>query len=625
MALSTEYQQLRDLLLAPEVSSLHLLGRDLNDLQRRINDPEQFALMLKPVIAEIVQRGDPLINLAILRAITPLLDQAVKENVGGNFAPMADAFAPASTAAIARHFADAPGSAARDLAPLMSAAIKEQIRGQREAMIDALYPLIGSTISKYLSETLTTLVERINERIESHLSFSAMRRKLRSWVTGVSEAEILIRQSLPAHIDAAFLIHSSSGLIIAQAQRSEAPLLDPHLLSGMLTAIRSLFNDSMASGRGDRELDQIEYGESKIVLEAAGFSYLAAVIRGIPDAAFRRRLRATVASIVQLPGNSLGDFSGDAAEVPVSITRAVQELVDRSAQAPQKSGRRKPYAALAAAGIVVLAIAIPFGVHLSRNVADRDTSRSLAAALHSAAPGIFNGVTVEADRGTLHLSGLVPNEFQRGRVESLLRSAAPTMTIDNHLTAVVSPPFAVQISRQTDAIVSALNTLDGVYLIPRYHNGDLEIAGMVADSSLRDSVLGAFETLPGLRTLSNRIAVSQMEIPERLLFDLNSAAIGPDQRAVLTTVQRILAQVPGSHLQITGHSDMVGGESVNKRIAYRRAASVQAALLHAGIPAARLHIGGTPGPPPGNIPPDSDKQSRCVRFTLMRSRSPAHE
>ena len=74
---------------------------------------------------------------------------------------------------------------------------------------------------------------------------------------------------------------------MAQAQDPANPALDPDLLSGMLTAIRSLFNDSMDMPGRAQELDQISYGESTILLEVAGYCYLAVVVHGLPDDALR--------------------------------------------------------------------------------------------------------------------------------------------------------------------------------------------------------------------------------------------------------------------------------------------------------------------------------------------------
>jgi len=621
MAESSEIQQLRELLLAPEVSARIDLERDLDAIRHQIRDPEQLSKLLAPVVADVVRRGDPALSLAILRAITPLIDRALREKAEQDTAAISSALAPASTGSIALHYASAPKAAAQDLAPLMSAAIEEEIRGERDAMIDALYPVIGSTISKYLSETLATLVRTINERIESHLSLRSLGRKLRSRITGVSEAELLLRESLPLNVEAVFLIHKSSGLVVAQAQNPDSPPLDPDLLSGMLTAIRSLFNESMNTPGPARELDQIEYGESKIILEVAGYCYLAAVVRGIPDEAFRQTVRTTMASIVQMHGDAIAEYSGSPASVPGSLTRGIQELVQPSKAPLEVRRAHKPYAVLTLGCLLLLLACIPLIIHIHRNSIDRDTEARTIAAFLSVRPSLFNGIAVKADRGNVQLSGNVPNDFLRARAEEIARIASPGMTIENRITADAAPPFPLLTGLRTNEIVAALNTIDGIFLESRYQAGDLAITGTVADSSLADKVARTFQALPGVRSFDSRVNVGAHEIARRLLFDMNSVKIRPMDNAVLWALKDILGRTPWSKLLITGHSDEVGGEDVNRRIAMGRAIAAQTALRRLGVTTERLLIEGKPGPPPGNTAVGPDSLSRCARFRLLSKTS----
>jgi flagellar motor protein MotB len=617
MAGSSEVEQLRDLLLAPEVSALNNLEQSLDALDHQIHDPEQLSRLLAPIVSDILHRGDPALSLALIKAITPLLDRALRDKVAQDADSVSSAMAPASTAAIARHFTDAPDAAARDLAPLMSAAIKEEIRGEREAMIDALYPVIGSTISKYLSETLATLVQTINKKIESRVSIDALWRKLRARFIGVSEAELLLRESLPLRVDAVFLIHKTSGLVIAQYQNPQSPPLDSDLLSGMLTAIRSFFNESMSRTESAHELDQIEYGESKIVLEVAGYCYLAAVVQGTPNESFRHLLRDTMASIVQQHGNALAAFAGDPESVSGDVTRAIQEVVQRSPNGPELQKTRKPYAVILAASILLLVVCVPLAVHVYRNHIDEVTEARTTSALLSARPLPLQGITVDADRGVVRLSGTVPNEYQRNKAERIAMAASPGVTVDNGITAGIAPPFPQLTGVRTDEIVATLSTIDGVFLGSRFDNGALTLTGAVADSFLADKVVGTFEMLPGLRSIDDHVAVGNMEIGRRLHFALNSTRIRPGDHPSLELVKAIVDRTPWSKLLVSGYSDDVGSEQANRRIAAGRAASARDALLALGIPAPRILIQGTPGPPPGTAAAGVDSLSRCVRFELL--------
>jgi outer membrane protein OmpA-like peptidoglycan-associated protein len=617
MAMSSEFEHLRDLLLAPEVTSLHSLQRDLEALQQQMQDPEEIARLLEPVLAELLLRRDPAICTAILRAVTPYLDQAVREKIVQDRPALSRALAPASTEAIAMHYADAPEAAAQDLAPLVSAAMKEQIRGERDAVIDALYPVIGSTISKYLSETLNTLIQRMNERIETHLSVRALSRKIRSRFTGVSEGELLLRDSLWCRVDAAFLIHKASGLVIAQAQNPDTPALDSDLLSGMLTAIRSLFNDSMSGDGKARELDQIEYGDSRIVLEVAGSFYIAAVVRGIPTDTFRKRLRETVSAIVQLPGDAIAGFSGDTASVPAHVSQSVEALVRDSYGSGEQRRVSPPYGVIAFGIILLLALCIPLGLYWYREGVDREKEASALAALKAADSVSYRDVSVHVERDHLRLSGIVANEFLRTSAAGVAMMQAPDATLENAIAAEHPPALPVLLGKRAEAIASALNTMEGVYLDVQRTGPDLVLTGIVPDAAMEKSIARAFSDLPGLRSYQSHVTRGRNELAPRLLFPLNSMQIRPTERGVLTQIRAVMDQTPWATLVIVGHSDLTGDGPANERIARGRAAAVRSALMALGVPARRMQVEGNPGPPPDLTGASPDSLSRCVRFKLI--------
>ena len=66
----------------------------------------------------------------------------------------------------------------------------------------------------------------------------------------------------------------------------------------MLTAIRSFVNEWIARTGDVSEIDAIEYGRSKIMLEVAGHCYLAVVAEGEPPQQFVYNIRETLAHII---------------------------------------------------------------------------------------------------------------------------------------------------------------------------------------------------------------------------------------------------------------------------------------------------------------------------------------
>jgi outer membrane protein OmpA-like peptidoglycan-associated protein len=622
----SEYQQLRDLLISPEVNTLQSLENDVEALKHQIRDPREFARLLEPILADILRYGDPEISLAIVKAITPVIDQAIREKTRQDAAGMSDALAPASTSAIALYYASSPKEAAHDIAPLVSGAIKEQIRGERDAMIDALYPIIGSTISKYLSQTLTDLVRTIDRKIESNFTFKGLSRKIRSRMSGVSEAELLLSESISMRVEAAFLIHKTSGLVIAQSQGPDTAALDPDLLSGMLTAIRSLFNDSMNSAQQARELDQIEYGEWKIILESAGYCYLAVVVHGIPDKGLRNSMRKTLASIAQMPENTVERYTGDIANIPEEIPHAVSELV-RHAQAGSAASEKKkaPWAFFVAFGVVLLAIVIPLGLKFTRDAQDRRNEAKAAEVLQTAAPMPLRGISVSAHRDLLELFGTTPNAYQRDKADAVIKSAFPGLTIENHISADPTPPLPALVNRRAEEIASALNALEGVFLNAKVTKDHLVITGFLPDSLLRTSIITSFAEIPGIRSFDCKLAEGVPELAARIYFETNSSTVRPGQLAQLYDVKEVLQRAPWSHIQIIGHSDPNGSETHNHELATWRAESVYWTLVNLGFPHDRLHPVAAEGLPTGTTPSDPDSMSRCVLFSLIHPQTTASQ
>jgi outer membrane protein OmpA-like peptidoglycan-associated protein len=619
--LSTEYDQLRDLLLAPETSSLRELAGDLEAIRRQLHDPSELARLIEPLFTDVAGREDAPLRLALLNALVPVLERAIRENTRISAAALATALAPTSTQAIARYYAVEPDQASADLAPLVSSAIKETVRGERDAMIDALYPVIGSTISKYVSETLASLVRQMNERIESRLSVRSLTRKIRARLTGVSEAELLLRDSVPVHIDAAFLIHAASGLVMAQAQAPEIPLLDPDLLSGMLTAIRSLFNDSMDTPGRPQELDQISYGESTLILEVAGYCYLAAVVRGVPDDAVRSRLRSTLTEIIQLKGFSPESFTGDTASIPLRVVDQLRSIVEDPLPAAAASPRNAPTGVVWFGAIILLAILIPAGIWIYRNGQDQDLETRLRAAVVGAYPGTARTIALHVERGHILVQGTAENAYRRSAIIEFISRYTQGGAVADEIALPPAPPFPELTGAQAEAIAAALNRIPGVCIESTFRDGVLTLSGQTPDASTAVRIVEAYASLPGLREITNRLQPGVTAVSDRVLFSRASADLTQDAMKTIESLYTLMQRAPWIHVRITGHSDSTGDERSKEEIALSRAEAVAGALITRGIDPARLVRAGAGATPAGTEVQYADSLNRCVVFTLIQPSS----
>ena len=235
----------------------------------------------------------------------------------------------------------------------MGKAIKTQIELEKDAMVDALYPVIGSTISKYMVE----VVQDINRKVENTLSPEGIKRKVQAKIQGVSEAELIFRESIGYYVQAVFLIAKDSGIVIEEIKREADRHLDSDLIAGMLTAIRSFANDCITSGS---ELDAINYGDWQIPIEVAGYFYLAVVVKGEPSKEFRVKIRRVLGEIVLKHGKAIANYQGDMTTVPPQVNLMLAELIEEKKKL-QSQRSASPLTLLWLIAFILGIVLVPWG------------------------------------------------------------------------------------------------------------------------------------------------------------------------------------------------------------------------------------------------------------------------
>jgi hypothetical protein len=246
------------------------------------------------------------------------------------------------------------------VSPILSDAIRKQVREDRDAMIESLYPLIGQLISRAVAESIRDLARTIDRRMRTSFSPAYLLRRAQARAAGVSDAELALRDALPFRVTELFLVHRESGLLLLHLPTGAGGDVgggDADLISGMLTAIRDFAQD--AFGRGEEGgLDEIQYGNRRILIEATQHVYLAGVVDGVEEAGFRDRLREAALEVENAYNDVLKRYDGDASQFQAAEPQLAPLLVERDAAAEQPglSGSQKRILALVAA-VLTLCIA----------------------------------------------------------------------------------------------------------------------------------------------------------------------------------------------------------------------------------------------------------------------------
>jgi len=454
--------------------------------------PVEIAQAIAPEIANAVQEQNRLDREAMVKVLSPMIDKMIHNKTEQDKKSMSAAIAPVISPAITQQIKVAPEEVANAIAPEIATAVKKQIKLERTAMIDALYPIIGNTIGKYIGET----IRDINRKIENALTLKGIERKIRAKLQGVSEAELMLAEEMPFSTRAIFLIHKASGLVISEVQQPEGPRLESDIVAGMLTAIRSFVGEYFAQSGKDSEIDEINYGNDKIILEVAGSCYLAVAIEGEPGKQYIGKMRQTLSEILLNYGQSIEEFKGKAETIPQQVHQQLQELVisNESKRAPQQPP------VLQAIGLALTAlIALPWGIHQYRNEVDGRLAAVVADALAAAPSLSVYRLHVEVDRGNLKLTGKVPSEHLRGQAEAIARATAPTLELENQLIAVEVPPDPKQTAAELDRVTNMLNQIDGITITTDYAEGQVTVTGVVVNRTEAQKIAQALQQIPGVK------------------------------------------------------------------------------------------------------------------------------
>ncbi|MDJ1182093.1 OmpA family protein [Roseofilum sp. BLCC_M143] len=574
---------------------------------------EHSIRVLTPIIDKIIENRARQDSKAMSMVLADLIPNAIAEEIQRSPREVAKALAPEVSLAIEEQIRLERNSIAKALGPEMGTAIQRQIECEREAMVDALYPVIGSTIAKYMADVIQT----INHKVESALTLQGVQRKIQAKVQGVSEAELIFQESMPFSVRAIFLIHKASGLVISEYQPDDEERLESDMLAGMLTAIRSFVNDCITADGTTSELNEIEYDDSKILIEVAGYSYMAVIVRGDPSQAFLQEVEISFSFLLQRFSDSFAEFDGDPDTIPEDVPQQLEKLFEEGQKKQRNNSFPWSLIVLLIAGVA--AIAIPWIVISRRAHAERQLREQVGRVLLTSPELSVYSITPEFDGDRLELSGRVPNDYLRAKAGELVSESFPELIVDNDIVAVDLPPDLEAAAMEVARITEVLNQLDGVAIASSYEQGHVELAGQVVEVRDLDKILGSLESIAGVSSVFSRIQLQESPVKMKFYYESGSVQLHPADRAEeIPKIAQFLAQYPEFDLMITGHSDKEGVWGENQRISLERAEAVKIALQQEGVDPRRLKVQGTTDLPPGIDSDDSLALSRCVRFELFR-------
>ncbi|MCP4427119.1 MAG: hypothetical protein GY803_21745 [Chloroflexi bacterium] len=248
---------------------------------------------------------------------------------------------------------------ARAFSPIMGQAIRTQIRNSRQDMIDALYPIIGAVVQRSVADTLREIQRNIDARLRQTSGIAL--RSLRARLSGVSQSELTLRDAIPFCVRQMFLIQHGTGLLLV-SYPAEDTELSSGLIGGMLTAIRQFARDSFGHSQTDTELDEIQYGDERIIIQSGQHVYLAVVLSGVEPEGFHAQLREFVSELHVQHEVELRGYDGDPDTLPPlqpKLAGLTDTITTDAPDAPNPLSRAQKLIAfiLGMGGLLLLALA----------------------------------------------------------------------------------------------------------------------------------------------------------------------------------------------------------------------------------------------------------------------------
>ncbi|MGF1674661.1 MAG: BON domain-containing protein [Rivularia sp. (in: cyanobacteria)] len=585
------FQKLQDILVGDELIEIQ---HNLKNLNHQLYDSDELLKLLLPQITELLRRKISESKAEVVEAITPIIDTAIHSRVEQDKDSMGAALAAAVPIAITQQINVNSEEFATAIAPAMGEAIQKQIELEKDKIVDALYPVIGNTIAKYMGET----IQSINEQIENTLSVEGIKRKIQAKLQGVSEAELIVKQSISFTPEAIFLIHKASGLVICDIQSGDSEHLESDMIAGMLTAIRSFANDCMAQSGNISELDEIDYGNFKIILEVAGYCYLAIIIKGEIPQKFIYQMRGILSHIIKKYGKCIEKFDGDLQTIPSEINKVLETLKDFKQQKPENKNQPSPLLLLSLTLLGI--ILIPWGIWQYRSNTIHAIENKTALALASAPELSVYRLDVKADGNKLKLTGRVPNQYLKTKAKKIATLVVPNLQIDNQIISVEIPASPILAASEVKRVTAVLNRINGIAISTDYSDGKVTIFGNVTRIADAQTITQAFEQIPGIKTVSSTVQVKSVSIDVRFYFQPNSLTlVNEGLENKVKQIQVFLDANPMQNLKLNGYSYSQFGTSATKKIAFERAKTIHKKMIEQGISPSRLQVVGKTDLPPG--------------------------
>jgi len=198
-----------------------------------------------------------------------------------------------------RKMVDAGDISMENLLPLIEEAMRESIQRNPETLADILFPVMMPAIRKAVATDIKQMLDSLNNTLEHSFSFKRIGWRAQALLSSRKYSEIVLSHAYIYQVKQVFLIHKSTGLLLAQvSDEQQGNVANADMVSSMLSAIKDFVQDSFVNKKGNI-LEEINVGRMRIMLEQGPYAILASVVEGNIPKVYHDLLKETIENPVE--------------------------------------------------------------------------------------------------------------------------------------------------------------------------------------------------------------------------------------------------------------------------------------------------------------------------------------
>ncbi len=257
-------------------------------------------------------------------------------------------------------------SVSQALVPSIEDAIRISAKRDPKRLANALFPVMGPAIRESVSETVTAMMQQVNQLLENSLSARSIKWRINAFRTKRSFAEVMLSETVIYQVEQVFLIHRETSLLINHLTSANAIVKDPDMVSGMLTAVTEFVKDSFVVDK-QQNVKSIKFGQLNLLFEAGPHAIIVAAVRGVIPSDLQITIREQVEELHRLFASKLESYNGVADEFPDTYEQLDKCLLSKKKNDGLELADKKklPWSAIIAISLLLLA---PFVWWLFNNI-----------------------------------------------------------------------------------------------------------------------------------------------------------------------------------------------------------------------------------------------------------------